>query len=297
MTNEVPLPNLFMLKSETVEQYWINRARKNPADFISYMTGGEKRPAKHHIKWLQAIFSEKKRIIIQAWPSSAKTTISVYSMAWMIGRFPHLTNIISSVSEEQAKQRLSEIRDILENPRFKNVFPHIEIDLKRPNNATMLNVWSSITPHGAQVDYKHWRAYVQQHGEARDHTVFACGVTSRGITGKRCSGWLLIDDPHNETNSATPDQREKVTSAIKRELLSRLTGPLAKCIIIATPWAEDDAIGRLNESRQLDGTPVWLFIKTPILDEDGEPAWKELFSMAVIEDLRADRGEIIFDLM
>jgi predicted phage terminase large subunit-like protein len=251
-------------------------------------------------KQAQCIYVEDERhlYLTDGFIATHNTTITVYSMAWMIGRFPHLTHIVASVSEEQAKQRLSELRDILENPRFQNVFPHIKIDYKRPNNATMLNVWSTLTTNGTEVDYKGWRAFVQQYGEARDHTLFACGVTSRGITGKRCSGWLLIDDPHNETNSATPDQRAKVEKAIKSELLSRLKSDsdYAKAIIIATPWAEDDAIGRLSSSKHLDGTPIWTFLKTPIMDEDGNPAWAEVFPRETIEFLRADRGEILFDM-
>lgn len=293
------LPNLFMLKPETVELYWINRARKNPADFISYMSGGEKRPPKHHLDWMKVIFSSESRILIQAFPGSGKTSITVYSLAWMIGRFPHLTHMINSVSEEQAKQRLSEVRDIIESPRYQNVFPHIHIDVKRPNNATMLNVWSSLTPNGTEVEYGPWRSYVQTHGEARDHTLFAAGVTSRGITGKRITGWIIVDDAHNETNSATVEQRTKVTNAIKKELLSRFSGnsPYSKCVVIGTPWAEDDAIGRLKEDRRLDGTPVWKFIKTPIMDEHGNPTWPEVFSKEKIDAIIVNMGEIIFDLM
>jgi predicted phage terminase large subunit-like protein len=48
--------------------------------------------------------------------------------------------------------------------------------------------------------------------------------------------------------------------------------------------------------RKLDGTPVWTFLKTPIRDEDGKPAWKEVFPEDVIQAIQEDRGDIIFDL-
>lgn len=292
--------NPLFIKAETAELYWIKRARDNPADFMTYMTEGDKRPAKHHLRWMGAMFDPvKKNTIIQAWPGSAKTSISVYSLAYVIGKMPWLTHGIFSVSEEQAKQRLSEVREIIMNPRYKNVFPWIEIDYKRPNNAAMINVWSKIWRDGSKVDYAQYRSLIGRFGEARDHTVFAAGVTSKSITGKRISGWKIIDDPHNETNSATPEQREKVTNAIKKEILSRAPAKskYARTIIIMTPWAEDDCAGRLMQDKTKDGSLVWNFLKTPIRDESGKPAWPEVFDEIRIEEIESEQGPIIFELM
>ncbi|MEP7290688.1 MAG: hypothetical protein ABI835_02845 [Chloroflexota bacterium] len=289
-------------KIKTTEKYWVERARNNPIDFIIYMTDGEKPPAPHHIEWMRLFFNFSiRRLIIQAFPSSAKTSIMIFCMAYIIGILPWLTHMICSVSEGQSKERLAEIREIIQSPRYQNVFPHIHIDLKRPNNATMLNVWSSKLPgYTHAVDYSTYRTYVFRYGEKRDQTVFATGVTSKGITGKRISGIALIDDPHDSTNSATSEQRAKVTSSIHKEILSRLTpspnGDYTKAVIIMTPWAEDDCSGRLMEARNRDGSPIWTLKKTPVRDEAGNPTWGDVWSTERI-NAREDEESIIFDLM
>lgn len=291
---------VFNVKIQTAENYWVRRSRINIIDFMIYMTDGQKRPAPHHINWAREILDMAVRnLIIEAWPGSAKTTTVVYVIAWMIGLMPWLTHMIVSVSDEQAKQRLSEVREIIESERYHNVFPHIHIDIKRPNSAESLNIWSSVWKDGKEIDYPTYRSYVTRYGEPRDHTVFAAGVTSKSITGKRISGLIAVDDPHNETNSATSAQRTKVTMAIRKEVMSRFSpkSNYTKIVIIMTPWAEDDCAGQFMEDRKSNGKRVWKRIKTPICDENGEPTWKEMFTRDQIADVRAAQGEIVFDLM
>lgn len=295
-------PEYIFYKTRSIEKRWIERARKNPVDFIIYMTDGEKAPYPHHVEWIRSIFDMTiTNLIIQAFPGSAKTTILVYCLAYLIGKFPWLTHIICSVSEEQAKQRLAELREIIESARYQNVFPHIHIDEKRPNNATIFNVWSSRIPGvDHEVDYAAYRQFVIRKGEPRDHTTFATGVTSKSITGKRVTGLILVDDPHDSNNSATPEQRTKVTNSIKKELMSRFSAKalFRKIIIIMTPWAEDDCAGQLMEDKKIGGASVWKMIKTPIRDpETGELTWGEVFTEEIVNSIEADRGPIIFDLM
>lgn len=298
-TEEVP--NI-RRKVSVAEEYWVKRARKNPIDFRYYMTDGEKPAVDIHKKWLRPIFDlNVKKLIIEAWPGSAKTTTMVYAMAYMIGKMPWLTNIISSVSEEQATQRLSELKEIIESERYQNVFPHIHVDLKRPNNATQFNVWSSRWKDGKEIDYATYRSLISRFEQPRDHTVFACGITSKSVTGKRVSGWIWVDDPHNETNSATPEQRTKVTQAIKKELITRWVAAsiFTKIVIIMTPWAEDDCAGQLSQEMNFRQILEWMILKTPILDEDDNCAWPENFTPDQIADFRyqRDTGDVVFNLM
>lgn len=291
-------------KKDSIEQYWIDRARRNPVDFITYMTDGQKPPKKHHKKWLRGVFDKSiQYLIIESWPSSAKTSILVWSLAFLIGNAPWLTHIIASVSEAQATQRLYDLKLMMQDDRYKNVFPHVHID-DHPgvsNNATVLNIWSSRWKDGSEVDYKTWKSLISRYGDPRDDTVFACGISSKSVTGRRVSGWLVIDDPHNETNSATSEQRTKVTQAIKKEFITRwqVTSPFIKIIIIMTPWAEDDCAGQLMQELDWKGNPVWVMIRTPFFDEKGEPAWPENFTPDQIGQYKYlwQMGEIVFNLM
>ena len=85
--------------------------------------------------------------------------------------------------------------------------------------------------------------------------LLAFGINSAGIPGKRINGLLIIDDPHDEKNSATIKQRDKVESLVKKTLFGCLT-PGAKIACISTRWAEDDLAGRLMEDADVNGNLV-----------------------------------------
>jgi predicted phage terminase large subunit-like protein len=276
-----------------MEQYWITRAQSNVVDFMIYLSDGQLTPPKHHAEWLDAIFDlELKYLNIFAFPGSGKTSCLVHAVAFQIGRYPWLTHLVCSVSEEQAKERLSNIREIVEgNERYKNVFPWVLPPPKgaRPNDSTKFNVWAD--RWGVEDDkpltYAGYRNKIAKlpAGSLRDHTCFAAGITSRTIMGKRISGFILVDDPHDENNSATPEQRFKVYSFVQKTVQTRLTGALAKIAVISNRWAEDDLSGRLSELKRGNGKYVWHTMNTPVMDEDRKPTWPEVWPIERIEEV------------
>ena len=229
------------------------------------------------------------------------TSVSITALGYLIGKLPHLTHMINCASEGQAKERLMQLREMIESDRYQNVFPWIHIDKKRPNTSVLLNVWSSRLPSGEECDYGVWRNFVRREGEPKDGTVFASGITSKSITGKRISGLKIIDDPHNEENSRTKEQRDRVVNIIRKEVLSRKSpgAKYAKTVLIMTPWAEDDAAGQLSKDTRKDGSKVWSYLKTPIRDDDGNPVWPELFpeeEIVKIEERSGGADSPVFDL-
>lgn len=273
---------------------------------MEYITGME--PPSHHLEWLVNIFTVRSsRVNIIAFPGSGKTHVTIYSLGFLIGNKPWLTNLICSVSSNQAEERLGAVRELVEiNDRYRNVFPWIRIDKKsadsigRPNNTTTLNIWSNriprdnsgrIKPDSMEVDYAGWRSYVSRHGDPKDNTLFAAGVTSKSVIGKRVTGFLIVDDPHDEENSATEDQRAKVAMMFKRTLLTRLVPkPDAKAIVISTRWAETDLAGRLMEETRTNGDRVWTTTVTPIEDDELNPTWPEVWSKERVDERADEQG-------
>lgn len=271
------------------EQWWIDRARNNPAFFMQYIT--EMEPPKHHLEWLYYIFSpDYPRVNIVAFPGSGKTHTTVYALGWLIGKRPWSTNIICSVSSDQAKDRLAAVKELVTiNERYKNVFPWIQLDRQRRNNSEALNVWSTKWKDpNKEMDYTQWRSLVAKFGEPKDNTLFASGITSKSVIGKRVTGLLVIDDPHDEENSATPEQRQKIVKFFKNTLTTRLVPESnAKIVIINTRWNEDDLAGTVMDEKRKDGTPIWKTCVTPIEDEDEVPVWPEVWNKNEVEK-RAD---------
>ena len=283
------------VSTKAASQWWIEASRSNPAQFVRFMTDGAAMPASHHIEWMWDILSPgSNRINIIAFPGSGKTMTMLYSLAWLIGKRPWLTNIICSASEAQATERLKAVKElILLNERFEMVFPHIHLDTFgiKSNTTNVFNIWSDRHPDtGELIDYQQWRTYCSKYGELKDSTIFAGGITSSQIPGKRINGLIIIDDPHDLKNSATEAQRYKVYAFVKTTLLTRLvpTSKYAKCALICTRWAESDLSGRLSEEvKRKDGEPVWTTKVFPIETEFGEPTWPEVWGEEEIE-YRAD---------
>lgn len=234
-----------------------------------------------------------KRTNIIAPRGSAKTTFSCYLGAWLIGKNSYDTHFIGSVSAKQAEDRLEMIREIIDtNLRFKNVFPHIHIDSKRTNTKNEFSVWSSENGQ----DYATYRTKVGFYGDPKNSTVFACGIGSSMLIGRRISGLCLIDDVHSEKNSATPSLRQKVLDWFNRTLMPCLKDS-GRALVVCTRWGLDDHSGRLKDLKDPDGNPVWTTIDIPAIDAEGNSYWPTEWPLTRLDSMRIEIGEIMFGLM
>lgn len=272
------------------EAWWIEMSRKSLYHFIWYASG--KRPPPHMAKWIETLLTTN-RINIIAPRGGAKTTYAVYTLAWLIGKDPFATHFIGSVSAKQSEDRLEMVREIVDtNIRFRNVFPHIHIDYKRTCNKSEFTVWSS----EYDQDYAAYRTKVGFYGDQKNPTVFACGVGSSALIGRRISGLCLIDDIHSEANSATPALRQKVADWFNRTLMGCLK-ERAKVLVICTRWGLDDHSGRLKDLKDSEGNRIWSTIDIPAIDKDGNSYWPEVFPIERLNQIRDEIGLIMFGLM
>jgi len=265
------------LKADDVESKLIELARSSPYYFIWYVSGHQ--PATHHVKWLKLLFSEEHtRINIVAPRESAKTTILVYSLLWLMSINPLWTNAIVSVSKSQARERLTLIRTIIEtNQRYRNVFPHIFIDENRSSTQDTFSLWDSSYP-----SYAAWMTEVTQKGSLKDPTLFVTGALGKGFIGRRISGWLVMDDIVDESLS-NPAGQDKMMSYIMTTLEPCIKAS-GKIINIGTRWIINDVYERLMNN------PKWTSSVTRGItyNEDGQPVsyWPEFWSLERLEDKR-----------
>lgn len=283
-------------------------ARKNPAYFIWYINDLE--PARKHLEWLKMIMNNRYVNII-SFPGSAKTFVLERYIAWLIGLKPWLSHAIASVSQEQAKARLKAIRQIIEyNERYKNVFPNIHLDFKAGVNMQRLNVWSSKwrNPNTGIVDfnseselsYGQYRAQISRWGDPKNSTLITGSITSSNIIGARITGVFGVDDPHDSTNSATEEQRQKVIRRITYDFGTRLTESKygktvideSQMVMVATRWFETDAPGHAMSMVNEDGKPVWASMTNPIENEEGEPTIPEFWDKPNIEKVKERSGGV-----
>ncbi len=285
------------------EKWWIEQARENPNRFIEYVTGLA--PAKHHRIWTANIFDfnpehKKFRLNIIAPRESAKTTITVYDLAWYIARWPLKTNAIVSVSAAQAEKRLSMIRDLIEHdPRFQNVFPWIHVDMRMRSTVQEFSVYADAiydpkTKRANPISYNVWRSLVTRKGSTKDPTMFVSGAGGKGWIGRRISGILLLDDIIDESTMKDTLQDE-MEAYIMRTLVPCLQEG-AKGINIGTRWMINDIPERLKNN------PEWHTIEIQAIrkDENDVPSsyWPEFWPLPKLENRRREmNNDALFRVM
>ena len=214
-----------------------------------------------------------RRLMINVGPRFGKTTLaSAMFPAWYIGRHPERSIIVATYNEHYSWDLGRRVRDIMETPEYKQVFPDVAIKV------------------GANA--------VNRVQTTRDGVVFSVGRGS-SITG-RGGHCILLDDPiKDRTEADSVLVREKLWQWYNQVLRTRLMDSTGTIVIVQTRWTEDDLVGRLidpmNPYYNAEEAKGWRKIDLPALAEDddvlgrapGEPLWPERFTKEYLEEIRA----------
>lgn len=282
---------------QKVEEQWVKWSRLNPLLFGQFVFGYK--PARHHIRWAKQIFREdaSRYQIIVAPRESAKTTWALIFLLWFIAHNPWTSNMIISVSYQQAKQRLDFIaKAIKHNERFKKVFPYLAQDTRKPWNATELSIYDTRLRYGQWIHKRASRA------DPKSPTLVAIGIQSSGIIGSRISGMMLMDDIMDGKNIATQELRDDLERRINTELMPTLMKD-ARIVHISTRWASDDIIQRQIDTGMFEYSVTRAFEVDEngrvIRDTNGLPVsyWPEQWPISRLLQVQRLYGSTIFKLM
>lgn len=239
----------------------------------------------HALKWIEFIYDKckivvaddggkiRKPIIIEAFRGSTKTTtVTVGFVAYQIGLHPERDNIIIQVGDEIANINSEQISKIIEfNPCWKLLFPNVVPDPARGWGAEGYEV------KRIDMDYGEWTRQ-----RSKDPTLVACGYTSSSIVSKHPSGVLLVDDIHDEKNTASARELQTVITTYNGTIkpLSRPNVPYH--IMACTPWVKGDVADACK------ATGEYAVMKTPVYDENGNPNWPEMMPRSVVEQIERE---------
>lgn len=114
--------------------------------------------------------------------------------------------------------------------------------------------------------------------------IMALGITG-AVRGINIDGWrpdlIVVDDPCDEENTATIEQRDKIAqlffAALKESLVPESADPTASMILAQTPFDEEDLCHLCEKS------PEFATLTVGILDDAGNPAWPARWSVEVIQ--------------
>lgn len=180
-------------------------------------------------------------------PGTGKSTLGIFFMSWIAGKYPNQPNLMSAHSGILTRSFYDGLLQIFTDPEYlwRDVFPGVEIQSTNSKEET-------INLDSAQ--------------RFKTITCRAIGATLTGAT--RCERYLYADDLVSCLEEALSKERlDKLWGAYTNDLKSRKKLG-CKEIHIATRWSVHDPIGRLE--RMYEGNDRARFLVIPALNENGE---------------------------
>jgi predicted phage terminase large subunit-like protein len=236
-------------------------AQKSLLAFTEY-TNPLYQSANHHKRIcdrLEAVErGEIDRLMIFMPPRHGKSELASKRFpAWCLGKRPQRQIIAASYNSDLANDFGRNVRNIVGEPEFTEVFPSVSL---APDS------------HAAnRMNTNHGGAYV------------AAGVGT-AVTG-RGAHIALIDDPFKDREEADSERRRDLVWDWYRSTLFTRLMPGGAIVLIQTRWHEDDLAGRL-----LAAETDWEVLDLPAIDADGKALWPEWYDEQALERIKSTIG-------
>ena len=207
----------------------------------------------------------KKHLCLSIAPRHSKSSIVTLTFPlWLIFQNPDLNILIinaeSSLSENFGIRLREYIRD------YGDIFDVYLSDVK--HSSTHLK-------------------FEDKNGRLYKGSIRLTGA-SGSITGQDAD-ILILDDIYKGFEDITPSLLDKKIEWYKNKVLQRKE-PHSKILILHTRWASNDLTGYLMEN----SADKYDFISYPAIKEDGEPLWKERYSLDFLNAQMEEMGERLF---
>jgi predicted phage terminase large subunit-like protein len=185
----------------------------------------------------------RKRIGVSIPPQHGKTIhLSTFGPAWIWGRNGNARMVVATYNEDRAAELGDDIKAVLDNPRFRMVFPEFDISKSSKSKTAMRSIAGG--------------------------KLFFVGQGS-GTTGKTAD-YFIIDDPiKDDIQVQSDDFREKLWKWFFSVAYSRGSNR-TRMIVLHTRWHEDDLLGRLcdpnhpeRKKKYADVADDWEYMNVP----------------------------------
>ena len=240
----------------------VAQRRDDPKAFSAWyeLVYGNKLP-KHSKKEIEQIYEADELgmgSLTFAWRGSWKSSvISVTFQAFRIGKELEKSFLTVGSNDDSAEDVTSAIARIIEfHDAWKAVFPNIVPDKDRG--------WGKMG-HNVMDDRMSYAAWEKKNVSRIDDSFLGLGYNSRRLIGKHPTGGLFIDDIHDENNSISDRERQRVVNIVSDTLVPMEVKELGTrklltwLIAVGTPWNEDDAY------HYLKATGEYLFKRIPLM--------------------------------
>jgi predicted phage terminase large subunit-like protein len=209
------------------------------------------------------------KLIYNAPPRHGKSVmISELFVTWFLGRNPEKEVISVAYSAELAEKWGRNVRNIIDSPVFKKVFPRCVLsdDSKAKHNF-------STTSGGKYI---------------------AIGIDG-SATGNGAH-LLIVDDPYkNRKEAESKTTRDSIEEGFSSSLSTRLSPEYSMTLLTHTRWVENDISGTIiakEEEAKREASekgvpfkPNWLIITKKAVNEDGTTLWPSRFNKEYFDNL------------
>lgn len=228
-------------------------------------------------------------------PSSGKSFCVNYASAWVYGLDKDSSVLRISVAEDNVYTASNNIKNIIQEERFANIFPYfakLKNRNQKPFEIEKINGWK-IT--GADVEASHLA--VPMGGQ---------------IEGKRANRLIIVDDSLKMDDAHNEDLMEANWNKWQSSISARADGNDVKNLMIGTMWHPNDLLGRMivyeSQGRTVkpgkfkytkelweDNKLVGVIIQTPMLDYETEESTCEyVLTTANATKKRDDMDEFLW---
>lgn len=252
----------------TLREIQAERAKRSLLAFTEY-TNPIYAKAQHHQQIaakLEAVErGEIDRLMIFMPPRHGKSELASKRFpAWCLGRKPTRQIIAASYNSDLASDFGRNVRNIVAEPEFGQVFPNV-----------------ALAPDSQAANRMNTNA-----GGAYVAAGVGTAVTGRG------ADIALIDDPFKDREEADSERRRELVWDWYRSTLYTRLMPGGAIVLIQTRWHEDDLAGRLLEQdgRVEDGGQ-WVVLELPAIDTEGQALWPEWYPLPTLERIRDTIGQ------
>lgn len=228
------------------------------------------------VKAMQDMIDDKIDLLtISMPPGTGKSTLGIFFLSWVMGRYPDSQNLASAHSGMLTRSFYDGVYQIITDSEYlwKDVFRGVNLAATNSKEET-----------------------IDLHKRHRFSTL-TCRAINASLTGAtRCDKILYADDLCSGIEEAMSKERlDKLWFSYTNDLKSRKKEG-AKEIHIATRWSVHDVIGRLEV--QYGDDPRARFIVLPAFDENGESNFDYDYGVGFgkeyFEDMRANLDDASF---
>lgn len=241
--------------------------RKQGSNFI--IKGFHKRIIDVLVKYANGE-NEKKNLIINVPPRSAKTTLLTYYSAWCYVRNPRSKIIYTSYADNLATDVSERVRSIIESNLFQRCFSLIRLNPKKNSKDN----WG--------IDGYDGEMYAAPMGGRI--TGFGAGV----LGASEFSGFLAIDDPLKVADVGSEIERRRKIDYYCETLKNRLNNPKTPIIIIMQRLHVEDLCGYIESTpEEMEDYEI---MRIAACNEDGfDSIWPEQWNDSFFRKLKESR--------